>query len=73
MYAIRSYYATQYVTQGVTEGARALKVNVGTLDYNYSGATFNDQSTWNWGTNPVFTADITNSGSQEIQLRSDIV
>jgi len=64
---------TQYVTQGVTEGARALKVNVGTLDYNYSGATFNDQSTWNWGNNPVFTADITNSGSQEIQLRSDIV
>ena len=65
MYAIRSYYVeegenlsvviaeagvtTQYVTDGVTNGSRAIRVNVGALDADYRGIVFNDSGSWDFG------------------------
>jgi len=63
---------TQFVSQGVSDGVRALSINVGTLDANYGGVRFDTADPMNWGNNAVFKAYLTNPNNQDIQIRIDI-
>ena len=63
---------TQFTTQGVIDGTRALLVNTGTLDSNYGGVRFDSQEPLNWGDNAEFKAYLTNPNNQDIQIRIDI-
>ena len=63
---------TQFTTQGVSDGARAISVNVGTLDATYSGVRFDKAEPFNWGNNASFKAYLTNPNNQDIQIRINI-
>ena len=63
---------TQFTTQGVIDGSRALSVNVGTLNSTYSGIRFEGEQPSNWGSNAVFKAYLTNPNNQAIQVRINI-
>lgn len=63
---------TQFTTQGVIGGTRALLVNTGTLDTNYGGIRFDMNEPFNWGDNAVFKAYLTNPNHEDIQIRIDV-
>lgn len=60
------------VTNGVTEGSNALQVTVGKLDADYSGLEFKPAMPWDMGVLPTISADITNPGTKDIQLRINV-
>lgn len=63
----------QYVSQGATDGVRAMKVNVGTLDTVYAGVELKPASPWNLGAAPSVTADVTNPTALPIQIRCNVL
>ena len=62
----------EYVTEGVTDGARAMLVNVGTLDTDYSGVNITSTTAMDFGISPTITADVKNSSNEDIQLRVNV-
>ncbi|MHA6483307.1 S-layer homology domain-containing protein [Paenibacillus sp. strain BS8-2] len=62
----------QYEASGATEGERAMKVTVGTLDSDYSGVELKPATAWHLGAKPEIVADVTNPNMQPIQLRANI-
>lgn len=61
-----------YVTQGVTAGTKAMSVKVGALDTDYSGINIIPKTPWNMGDKPKITLDVTNPGTKDIQIRSNV-
>lgn len=62
----------QYGATGATDGKRAMKVSVGTLDADYSGVEIKPAAPWNLGSKPLVVADVTNPNALPIQLRANV-
>ncbi len=62
----------EYQAQGATDGERAMKVNVGTLDTDYAGVTISPSAPWNLGKTPSITADVTNPTAKPNQVRVNV-
>ncbi|MGG4035840.1 beta-galactosidase [Paenibacillus cisolokensis] len=61
-----------YVTDGATDGSRAMKITVGTLDTDYSGVELRPEKPWNLGRLPRISLDVTNPSNSPIQVRINV-
>jgi len=64
--------STEYLTDGVTDGEKSVKVSVKTLDKNYGALVIDAPGTWSFGDNPVLKVDMKNPNSEKIQIRMNV-